>query len=247
MSKNNIAKKKGISMLDFMIAAGFFLFVFAFLVNYMTGYMTTPKGTSDVARLRSEAFSLLSIADRGAEPANWPELKSDSSTVLLMHFNNNTLDYSGLGNNGTNYGANCSLAVAGRFYSACSFDGVDDYVNVSDSNSLDISGQLTVEAWVYPKSFSKQCNILCKGDGNNAYNYCLYLDVDTGDIYLGGGTYPFTSFNPNLNQWNHIAVTFNGINALFYLNGILVDTKSGSLGDINDFPLYIGYNNYGVQ
>src|SRR3972149_6415629 len=112
MSKNNIAKPnnflfprvffskkkrllKGISMIDFMIAAGIFLLVFAFLINYMTGYMTTPKGTADVSRLRSEAFSLLSIADRPAEPSNWPELTTSSGLVLLMHFNNNTLDYSG--------------------------------------------------------------------------------------------------------------------------------------------------------
>ena len=234
ITKLQCKKLKGISMLDFMIAAGIFLLVFAFLVNYMTGYMTTPKGTSDVARLRSEAFSLLSIADRGAEPANWPELKADSSTVLLMHFNNNTLDYSGLGNNGTNYGANCSLAVAGRFYSACSFDGVNDYILMNDSNSLDNSDKLTIEAWVYPKTLDGVARaIISKRVAiNNQHSYDLFFRTDNKlFIDVVGSDNRFNTISSfSINTWYHIVLVYDGTLASdqiskVYINGILDKTS----------------------
>ncbi|MCK4342415.1 MAG: LamG domain-containing protein [Phycisphaerae bacterium] len=56
-------------------------------------------------------------------------------------------DYSGYGNNGTLSGANWVSGVLGT---ALSFDGVDDYVEVADSASLDLTSAFTIEAWVKP-------------------------------------------------------------------------------------------------
>ena len=57
-------------------------------------------------------------------------------------------DSSGRGNGGTVSGAVWS--ASGRFGSALSFDGVNDWVTVPDSASLDLSSGMTVEAWVRP-------------------------------------------------------------------------------------------------
>jgi len=56
-------------------------------------------------------------------------------------------DSSGLDNHGIIFGSNW---VAGVNTTALSFDGIDDYLRVYDSNSLDITLQLTLEAWIKP-------------------------------------------------------------------------------------------------
>ena len=56
-------------------------------------------------------------------------------------------DYSGCGNDGTVYGPGWVPGVSGT---ALAFDGVNDYVQVSDSASLDLTSAFTIEAWVKP-------------------------------------------------------------------------------------------------
>ncbi len=56
-------------------------------------------------------------------------------------------DSSGLDNHGTLFGPEW---VPGVNTTALSFDGIDDYLRVFDSNSLDITEQLTLEAWIKP-------------------------------------------------------------------------------------------------
>ncbi len=81
-------------------------------------------------------------------------LKSFITWSIIMgmwHFsegaNSTAYDSSGLGNHGTIFGADWTIGVN---TTALSFDGIDDYVRVYDSNSLDITEQLTVEAWIKP-------------------------------------------------------------------------------------------------
>ena len=57
-------------------------------------------------------------------------------------------DRSGSGNTGTISGA--TWTTQGKFGSALSFDGVNDWVTVADANSLDLTTAMTLEAWVYP-------------------------------------------------------------------------------------------------
>ena len=56
-------------------------------------------------------------------------------------------DASGNGNNGTVYGATPTADRDGNPYSAYSFDGTNDYIQVPSSN-LSFPGSLTFSAWV---------------------------------------------------------------------------------------------------
>ena len=58
-------------------------------------------------------------------------------------------DKSGNDNDGTIYGG--ATWTDGKFGKALNFDGEDDYVEVLDSESLKIMGDLTMIAWVYPE------------------------------------------------------------------------------------------------
>ena len=57
-------------------------------------------------------------------------------------------DNSGLANTGTISGATWA---AGKNGSALTFDGVNDWVTIADSASLDLSTGMTLEAWVRPQ------------------------------------------------------------------------------------------------
>ena len=63
-----------------------------------------------------------------------------SGNVLLMHFNNDTVDYSGLGNNGVQSGGvicNNTLTT-GVFSGSCKFDGLNDYVSIPVASKDDL-------------------------------------------------------------------------------------------------------------
>lgn len=131
---------------------------------------------------------------------------------------------------------------------------VDQYLEIPDSPSLDITGQITISAWVRPDSAGagiyddRQYNIICKGDGDMGYNYCLYLAPITGFITLatGDGTvFAQLPAAPGLpGEFKHIAVAYDGTNYLFYIDGVLhpLGTIPGSLTNQNNYPLYIGYD-----
>jgi len=68
---------------------------------------------------------------------------------------NYTYDYSGFNNTGTLYdgaticsNGNCPTWITGKFNYALQFDGSNDYVNVSNSNSMNPTNAITIEAWV---------------------------------------------------------------------------------------------------
>jgi hypothetical protein len=129
---------------------------------------------------------------------------------------------------GTNHGAaqNGLGHLAGMVGSAFAFDGVDDYVAVPHDASLDITGDLTVDAWIYVAALGDQRVIVSKRsfDNQNA-NIIFFLDV-TGQLVFasrsGGG--PFNPVSSSgavpLNQWTFVAVTISGTTLTFHINGV---------------------------
>jgi len=73
-------------------------------------------------------------------------------------------------NDGSVYEANWT---SGRIGGAVDFDGIDDYISVSDDDSLDISGEITISAWV-------KLN-------DNVSNQTVVGKVSNGGGYYGGG------------------------------------------------------------
>lgn len=215
----------GATQVDYIVAAGIFLIFFALSVQYITDYFASVKDVADVVMLRSQAISLLSAADRDFDPPTWPQVVNGSNDlVVLLHFNNNTLDYSGKGNNGTiNNGVNCSAAVTGRFFSACSFDGIDDFINLTTFHTNLTA--FTIEAWVNVKNVTNadQQAIVSK-DRSDSRSFMLNIantescanktKVERGSSNLICGN---TVISPNV--WYHIAVTSNGTNYTLYVNG----------------------------
>jgi len=162
-------------------------------------------------------------------------------------------DISGNGNNGTtvdganNTGMDC--AVTGKYGSACEFDGVDDYVGITQSSSLNNLTSFTYSVWVKAEEDSNSQNpIIEKGLGSSKQRsmtinessggslgmIAFLVDTDATDAESRsvGGTY-------TVGQWEHWTATYedSGDRKIrIYKNGqeVVYSTQTAGTGNLVD-------------
>jgi hypothetical protein len=160
-------------------------------------------------------------------------------------------DSSGNGNDGTIEGD--PSWVNGRFGKALDFDGTDDQIIVPDSESLKLA-HLTMAAWVNLRSYPDDARIITQEvDGSPFSSYSLMMSGD-GESKLefrialdnSRKRVPSNADIP-LNEWTHVAATYDGANAVIYINGEIDKTEpqSGVLLT-TDNPVYIGGSQFWV-
>jgi hypothetical protein len=147
------------------------------------------------------------------------------------------IDRSNNGNNGilTNM-EQLTAPVIGKIGQALSFDAVNDCVNVGLSASLDITGAVTVSAWV-----KSNYSVYNSGFRSIATKSSVAGSQATQQFHLAdGGKYDATfvvgNTSTNLGSatvtnalprgvWSHVLGTYNGTDrTTLYLNGVRVDT-----------------------
>ena len=177
-----------------------------------------------------------------------------------------TADGSGNGNTGTLVGdaSPSTMWVADRFGNAgkaLHFNGTSQYVKVSDANSLDVTGDITIAAWVKPEEIKTQ-DVVKKAvtTGTTVNGYELDLSTNTGTT-CAPGTNPcaFGRFNQassvdtyRINSlttysaadpWTLYAVTYTAAdNTLrIYRNGILSNSRVVSGLTIGSNDSFLGF------
>ncbi len=114
------------------------------------------------------------------------------------------------------------------------FDGENDWAGGSANSSLDVSGsnRLTLSAWVKVNDFSNPQMIFVYGDVGIGNQYSLSTTTE-GLLYFvtagaNGSPGSFedgtnnTSITPlNVDQWHHVAVSYDGDDVKIYLDGTL--------------------------
>ncbi len=155
----------------------------------------------------------LGSAARGDLLGRW-KLDETSGTVAA--------DSSGTGLDGTLRGG--GTWVAGRIGGAWQGDGADDYIDLGNSATLDLSGagQATIAAWVNPAVTKTHNTIITKGEWRDAYSLLIKGDTNPPNLLWTGNDTPVFSADPvPLGEWTHVAVTINANLANFYINGKL--------------------------
>jgi hypothetical protein len=139
------------------------------------------------------------------------------------------------------------------------FDGVDDWVEVNDSNTLDITNQITLSAWVYfdsnPTKWTKiiikpytiyddpwelYCLDFGRKAGSSIYNVPRLMITD--GVPLGSYVRAYdVNYTIPIGSWHHIVGTYDGNIASLYVDGLSVASSSATLQiGANDMPLSIG-------
>ena len=122
---------------------------------------------------------------------------------------------------------------------AFNLDG-SGYAEVADSDSLDINTAITLECWLYQREIGYS-TIVRKRDGSNGFAWYVGNSVVKQRVFIGSiGAKNSDSYAP-INQWNHLAVSYNGSTIQFYLNGVPDGSSdaTGSIG-INASVLTVG-------
>jgi hypothetical protein len=165
-------------------------------------------------------------------------------------------DSSGNGNTGTLTNMDNTNWVDGIYGTALQFNGIDEWVNVPNSASLNItSSNITLSAWV--KSIGGQGNdtgIVVKDDAGK-YNYMLSWQTGnrfsfrTNTSCCSGAKYQVIGQPGSLydERWYHVAGVYNGSEHRAFVNGALIETlgQTGTIDDSSLVDLVIGRRRIG--
>jgi hypothetical protein len=147
-----------------------------------------------------------------------------------------TADLSGNGNTGAIVAG--AWTTAGKHGRAISFAG-GGMITVNDSNSLDLTNGMTLEAWVSPTLPATNWATLLVKEIPGSFVYALVGDpngrpgafVSTSGQGLLGVTGPKVL---PLNSWTHVTGTYDGASLKLYINGIEVASVPASGNIVTD-------------
>ena len=157
----------------------------------------------------------------GSDPnlVGWWKLDETSGLIAA--------DSSGFENDGTLTNMDGDEWTKGVLNGALEFDGTDDNIDCGDDDSLNIRDEIRMSAWINMAKRPKKGKWYTLHWKENAYSIYLYgtdntvttlgvdvwLDTGRADIWKG----PDIDIPPD--DWAHVAVTFDGTDFEFYVNG----------------------------
>jgi hypothetical protein len=135
----------------------------------------------------------------------------------------------------------------GKIGGAMKFDGADDYIEVRDESSFDITSRITVSAWIKVNAFTKSYQAIVT-KGNNAWRIQRWSNTNYIEFACTGLSHnPYGSvlgdISVNDGQWHHVAGVYDGSRIYLYVDGILnASTASSGTINTNNFKVLLGEN-----
>lgn len=134
----------------------------------------------------------------------------------------------------TTAASGATVNTSGKLGSCYSFDGSDDYISLTGQCFYDIikgsTQPFSLVLWVYRADATRA---ILFGDYGLSGTINFNLELTTAHqvhFYWGGSPdYNAPSTFVTANAWTHVAVTYDGSNLKFYINGALTNTRSGAL------------------
>ena len=157
----------------------------------------------------------------GLVPADLADAAKKSNLIGWWKFDGDTLDYSGLGNNGTSFGN--PTFIAGKVGSgALNFDG-DDYVTM-DGVVDDFTGDdVTMAAWIKTTTAGEGDFFSMNPQSGNQFLLCIL----GGDIlFYESGWEPAAGVSVNDGTWHHVVATRENMYVKIYVDGVYMISGS---------------------
>ena len=217
-------------------------------VNFLGGMHILHQGNG-IQRGDNWTFSSI-INDAASQPFSLPGTDTQANNPFKIVGTGGVLD----GDFDT--ASSDAEALAFEIDTDPALDFVNEYVTIPDDNTLDITGDLTMSAWInftpgqgtYKTFISKATSCdNSKMPWQLRINSSDELEFVTGD---GGTGSSYHHSNSTLGSgWNHVAVVVdeNGTSSVvyYYINGALDKTQSGGWTDYsshtNTSPLFLGH------
>ncbi len=143
--------------------------------------------------------------------------------------------------------------VAGKIGGGLEFDGTDDHVDCGNDESLNITGEITIAAWVHPTGpgDSDYPRVVDKSNGTGGADPGYKLYLRSAENYLvtlsGGGVYLNSSSSLDLNAWNYVVYTTDGTQRKLFLNDAWEVWDETTLPVESSNPLFIGNSPAGAR
>lgn len=142
-----------------------------------------------------------------------------------------------------------TLYSSGKYGQGLSLNESDQYVDCGNDASLQITGDVSVEAWVNPAQASDgdADSIVTKlVHSSSKEGYSLEMDSDNKVAFVVGRSwsdwnYALSDIALSAGEWYHVAGVYDGTNIKIYINGVERGTQPYSNGIVDSAtPLLIG-------
>tara|TARA_R110002096_G_scaffold278213_2_gene472231 strand:- start:3532 stop:11919 length:8388 start_codon:yes stop_codon:yes gene_type:complete len=128
--------------------------------------------------------------------------------------------------------------------SALKFGGADEEVVIPINSVINTSSTLSLEAWINPTENTAFAQIIgnIHDTGITESGYGLTMDGNGGLFFAvktqsGIIEYLSSGGGINLNEWQHVAGTYDGNTKRIYINGVEVASSTNGTGTINYTPV----------
>jgi len=189
------------------------------LVNYVDFAVLAGQWLEEVGVLSADIApdcgdGKVAIEDILILAANWLAITGETNLAGYWPMdddaNNTTVADSVGGNNGTAQQNTSDISITGMIDGALSFNGIDDYIQIADSEPLSPTDEVTVCGWFWFNDASENVGLIWKHN----YNYALWTTSDTVRFaaWNSSSEGSTATFSTSLLEagWNFIAGVFDG-------------------------------------
>lgn len=209
-------------------------------INFFNGWM------DDLAIFNGTALSADQVKElyEGRYIGEW---MPQANLVGLWHLNGNSTDFSGTGAHGTDTAITYGTAY-GKISQGASFNGTSSVIACGTSNTLNLTGDMTILAWIKPTSLNVYQMIFRRGSSTG---YQLEINNANNTFFFtarGGNTATANTNSLTAGVWQLVGISKSGTTVTSYVNGSSVGS-TGSITVTSDAgqTTYIGANGSGTE